>query len=105
MNGCGRCRTIDGVLTGEMIPHTTPGVVLSDNFMRPAGLAAYALTKAIDVPANRITAITHGDRGVSVDTATRFERHFGTSAEELGSLELRDRCMGWAGICQLSIVG
>jgi addiction module HigA family antidote len=35
---------------------------------------------ALHVPANRITAILNGERGVTVDTAMRLGRYFGTSA-------------------------
>ena len=34
-----------------------PGEILNEEFLKPLGLTANALTKAIGVPANRITAI------------------------------------------------
>ena len=69
------------ITTGEKVPYPTPGEVLVEEFMKPLALSSYALAKAIDVPANRITAIIHGDRAISADTAIRFSRHFGNSAE------------------------
>ncbi len=45
------------------------------------GLSASALAKAIDVPANRITAILNGERGVTPDTARRLGRHFDTTVQ------------------------
>ena len=62
---------------------THPGEVLRDEFMVPLGLSANALARALDVPANRITAIIAGNdpRAVTPDTALRLARYFGTSAE------------------------
>ena len=45
------------------------------------GLSANALSKALDVPANRITAILNGQRGVTANTALRLARYFGTTPE------------------------
>ena len=75
--------TIDfsDVDSGETIPPTPPGDVLRHDFMEPLHLSAYALAKATGVPANRITAILHGTRGITADTALRLGKHFGTSAE------------------------
>lgn len=42
---------------------------------------ANMLAKAIDVPANRITAIIKGQRGVTGDTAVRLATLFNTTAE------------------------
>jgi addiction module HigA family antidote len=70
-----------GVDSGQTISPVTPGEVLRLEFMELAGLSAYALAKATGVPTNRITAILHGTRGITADTALRLARHFGTSAE------------------------
>ena len=42
-------------------------------------LSANALSKALDVPVNRITAILHRHRAVTEDTALRLARYFGTT--------------------------
>jgi addiction module HigA family antidote len=39
------------------------------------------LAKAIEVPANRITAIIKGQRGITGDTAVRLAAFFNTTAE------------------------
>ena len=44
-------------------------------------MSANALSKALCVPANRITAILNGSRGVTADTALRLSRYLGTSPE------------------------
>jgi antitoxin HigA-1 len=49
--------------------------------LREIGISAAALARQIDVPANRITAIINGQRGVTADTALRLGHWFGTSPE------------------------
>ena len=34
---------LSGIVTGETVPHKAPGDVLSDEFMKPAGLSSCAL--------------------------------------------------------------
>lgn len=69
------------ITTGEVIPISTPGEILRREFMEPLGLSASALAKALKVPTNRITAILHGSRSITADTALRLGRYFGTTAE------------------------
>ena len=57
-----------------------PGEVLRDE-LEGLGLSANALSKALDVSVNRITAILHGQRGVTANTALRLARYFGTSPQ------------------------
>lgn len=66
---------------GGDIPPTHPGEILHHEFMEPLGLTPSALARALGVPTNRITAIVHGERRVSADTALRLARHFGTTPE------------------------
>lgn len=60
-----------------------PGEILLEEFLKPAEppMNANMLAKAIDVPANRITAIIKGQRGVTADTAVRLATFFNTTAE------------------------
>jgi addiction module HigA family antidote len=39
------------------------------------------MAHALDVPANRISAILKGQRGVTADTALRLSRFFGTTPQ------------------------
>ncbi len=55
-----------------------PGEILRDE-LEALGLSANALSKALDVPVNRVTAILHGQRGVTANTALRLARYFGTT--------------------------
>ena len=57
-----------------------PGEVLREEFLIPLGLSANALARGIGVPANRITAILKGERGITGDTAVRLGAFFGTTA-------------------------
>ncbi len=57
-----------------------PGEVLLEDFMKPLGLSANRLAKALCVHPNRISEIARGRRDVTADTALRLERYFGVSA-------------------------
>jgi addiction module HigA family antidote len=57
-----------------------PGGILGDE-LEELGISARELARQIDVPANRITQIIRGQRGISGDTALRLAHWFGTSAE------------------------
>lgn len=60
-----------------------PGEILLEEFMKlsvPA-INASMLARSIGVPANRITAIIKGQRGISGDTAVRLATFFDTTAE------------------------
>ena len=58
-----------------------PGEILKMEFLDELELSAYALAKALAVPANRVTAILNGERAITADTALRLSRFFGTTAE------------------------
>ncbi len=58
-------------------PH--PGEILKEEFLDELGLSQNALAKAIHVPANRITDIVRGRRGITADTDLRLSRYFGLS--------------------------
>ena len=57
-----------------------PGEILRDE-LEELGLSANALSKALGVSVNRVTKILNGQRGVSVDTALRLARYFGTTPQ------------------------
>jgi len=60
-------------------PPVHPGEVLKAEFLDEIGVSAYALAKALCVPANRVTAIINGERGITAETALRLARFFGTT--------------------------
>ena len=57
-----------------------PGEILRDE-LQALGLSPNALSKTLDVPVNRITAILHGHPGVTANTALRLARYFGTTLQ------------------------
>jgi antitoxin HigA-1 len=48
--------------------------------MKPLGLSQYRLAHDIGVTPIRISQIVKGERSITVDTAMRLARYFGTSA-------------------------
>ena len=60
-------------------PPVHPGEVLKAEFLDEIGVSAYALAKALSVPANRVTAIINGERAITAETALRLARFFGTT--------------------------
>jgi addiction module HigA family antidote len=60
-----------------------PGEILFEEFMQPSEppINANMLARALEVPANRITAIIKGQRGITGDTAVRLATFFNTTAE------------------------
>lgn len=57
-----------------------PGDILRDE-LTELGMSARALARQIGVPANRITQIVNGQRGISGDTALRLGHWFGTGPQ------------------------
>ncbi len=66
-----------------------PGEVLLEDFMKPLGLSQYRLAHDIGVTPIRISQIVHGQRAITVDTAMRLARYFGTSAAVWLRLQVR----------------
>lgn len=66
-----------------------PGEVLMEDFMKPLGLSQYRLAHDIGVAPIRISQIVHGQRAITVDTALRLARYFGTSAAVWLRLQVR----------------
>ena len=57
-----------------------PGEILPDE-LKTLAWSANALSKALDVPVNRITAILNGQRGITADPALRLARYFETTPQ------------------------
>ena len=58
-----------------------PGEVLSELYLQPLGMSAIALAKRLNVPRTRIERLVKGETLLSVDTAMRLSRFFGTTPE------------------------
>lgn len=61
-------------------PPIHPGEILADE-LQEIGVSPTELARQIRVPANRVTQIIHGQRGITGDTALRLGHWFGTSAQ------------------------
>jgi antitoxin HigA-1 len=57
-----------------------PGETLGEE-LEVRALSAHAFALKLRVPANRITEIINGKRGISAETALRLGRYFGNSAQ------------------------
>lgn len=58
-----------------------PGEILNEEFLIPLDMSATRLAGVTAVPANRVTEIVAGRRSVTADTALRFARALGTTAD------------------------
>jgi addiction module HigA family antidote len=65
-----------------------PGVHLSME-IEELGISASQLARELDIPANRLTEILRGRRGISADTALRLGRWLGTSPDLWLNLQKR----------------
>ena len=66
-----------------------PGVVLKADLLEPFGMSVNKLAKELHVPANRLSQIISGKRGISPDTSLRLARYFGTSPAVWLRLQVR----------------
>jgi antitoxin HigA-1 len=73
----------------KKLPPIHPGEMLNEEFLKPLGLSMNKLASELHVPANRISAIVDGERGISGDTALRLGRYFGMSPEFWMNLQAR----------------
>jgi addiction module HigA family antidote len=64
-----------------MISPIHPGEILSEDFLNPMEITAYKLAKGTFIDQTRISEILRGKRSITVDTALRFSKFFGTSPE------------------------
>jgi len=60
---------------------THPGSILLREFLQPMGITQAAFARHIGVTNARLSEIIHGKRPVTMDSALRFERALGFSAE------------------------
>jgi addiction module HigA family antidote len=65
-----------------------PGEILREDYLKPLGMSANALAKALRVPASRINDIVLERRGITVDTALRLVRYFGGDVQGWMNLQV-----------------
>src|SRR3954454_17852489 len=64
----------------KTIPPVHPGDILRDE-LEERGISLNALARSTRIPLGRISLVANGKRAIAADTAMRFGRYFGTSAE------------------------
>ena len=69
------------ITTNGKLPNIHPGEILKEEFLVPLNISAYRLAKEINIPQTRISEIIHGHRSITADTAIRFSKCCGTTAE------------------------
>ena len=67
------------VASGQRLPPVHPGEILRDEFLKPMELSVYRLAPALRISRPRLNDIVRGRRAVTVDTALRLGRYFGTT--------------------------
>lgn len=60
---------------------THPGEIFAKEFLEPKRLTQSAAAERLEMSLNRLNEIIKGKRGVSADTALRFAKLTGTTAE------------------------
>ena len=77
------------IASGRRLPPVHPGEILRDEFLTPMNISVYELAKAIKVPCTRVNDIVLGRRAITIDTAIRLGRYFGSSSEFWINLQTR----------------
>jgi addiction module HigA family antidote len=76
-------------MTSRKLAPIHPGEILDTEFLTPFGVSQYRLAQDLGVTPIRISKIVNGERPISVDTALRLARYFGTSAAVWLRLQVR----------------
>ena len=71
------------------LPPIHPGEVLREEFLRPLGLSAGAVARAVGVPRTRIERLAGEQVDLSPDTALRLARYFGTTPQFWMAIQTR----------------
>ena len=73
---------------GKWIEPVHPGEILKHEFLDPMGISAIRLAKHIRVPRTRIERLIKEETALTIDTAKRLSRAFGTTIEFWMNLQL-----------------
>lgn len=68
--------TITKTRKSDLLPIPTPGEILLEDFLKPAGQSQNALARAIGVSPRRINEIVLGKRAITADTDLRLARYY-----------------------------
>ena len=73
----------------ENRPPVPPGEILLEEFIRPLGLSRRQVASALGISDRRLNDIIRGRRAITVDTALRLARFFGTTPDVWLNLQRR----------------
>lgn len=82
----GKRQDVTTCQSGFSLPPVHPGRTLASE-IAARDLTAHSLAIKLRVPANRISEITAGKRGISAETALRLGRFFGTGGAFWANLQ------------------
>lgn len=84
-----RAIDLSDVVSEQELSPVHPGKILRDEFLGPMALSVYRLARAVKVPRPRLNDIVLERRGITVDTALRLGRYFGTTPDFWLNLQTR----------------
>ena len=84
-----RAIDLSDVVSEQALPPVHPGKILRDEFLEPMALSVYRLARAVKVPRPRLNDIVLERRGITIDTALRLGRYFGTTPDFWLNLQTR----------------
>lgn len=67
----------------------SPGEILSEEFLKPAGISERRLALDLGVPATQVRKIISGSRAITEETALRLAAYFGVEPEFWQNLQAR----------------
>lgn len=76
-------------MAGATLPPIHPGEILREEFLAPMNLSAGAVARRIGVPRTRIERLAAEKVDLTVDTALRLARLFGTSVQFWMNIQTR----------------
>lgn len=65
----------------KKLPNIHPGKILKEEFLEPLNITAYRLAKETNLSQTRISEIIKEKRRISAETALKFSKFFGNSAQ------------------------
>ena len=77
------------MMAKKLLDPIHPGEILLEEFLKPLELSQNQLSRDIDVPTTRVNEIVNGGRPITVDTAMRLARYFGTTPDFWLNLQQR----------------
>ena len=84
-----RAIDLSDVVSEQGLSPVHPGKILRDEFLEPMALSVYRLARAVKVPRPRLNDIVLERRGITIDTALRLGRYFGTTPDFWLNLQTR----------------